>query len=101
MRRIFVTFSPFLYSAKVLHRRSRLPLVGKIGYDTRVMSMWFAWYLDVLPLPNLEHSLPFREEVATATGSLSGLGKALQPHIPFPGTSVLLCSIQLHHCFQR
>lgn len=28
-------------------------------------------------------------------------GESAQPHTPFPGGSVLSCSIQLHWCFQR
>lgn len=101
MRRISATFSPFLSSAEVLHRRSRLPLAGEIGYDTRVVSLQLTRCLDILPLPNPKLALPFWEEVAVATGSLSGLGRVLQPHTPFPGGSVLSCSIQLHRCFQR
>lgn len=62
---------PF-YLLWVLHKRSRIPLVGEIGYDTGVVSLQLTWSLDGLPLLAPEHALPFWEEVAVAVHVAQG-----------------------------
>lgn len=70
MRWIIVTSSLVLSSAKVLYRKCRIPLVGGIGYDTRVVSLQLTLCSDTLPLPALQLALPVWKEVVVTVHSL-------------------------------
>lgn len=102
MRRIIVTFSPFLSSAKVLHRRKLLPLVGEMGCDTGVVSPQLAGCLGHFAFAKPEAHSPFLGGCSCDHRHPAPAGESAPASLPFPwGLWMLLCGIHLQPCFQR
>lgn len=102
MRRIIVTFSPFLSSVKVLHRRKLLPLVGEMGCDTGVVSLRFTGCLGHFALAKPAAHSPFLGGGSRGHRLPAPAGDSAPASHPFPwGLWMLPCSIHLHPRFQR